>query len=317
MEDLRDLSKFLNSDLDGDLFVILKVKKEWELRYTKINKDVTAALRAKYGDFIGKLIDRGVQLKEFMPTDYNPESKSYISNQLLDTAAKTMLKSIEAAEDGGGIEHFNLDKLKIGTIKFIVIRFRDVNRRNTLVIRKYSNRKFLSNDKAIFLFLTARSLKMSERKEKVFPIDYKLDLIHFGDELLIIDRSSFNSLFGDKFFEQAKDALFAELRKEDSFDKTNLELMEKEVKSTNDKAKIANIKNSDAHKRFLEIFRSRPDFIADELKKCGENISVDKSGPVPKIQFGNLKSLERALNDDFVKSILTEQPYVSYRKEKI
>ena len=76
------------------------------------------------------------------------------------------------------------------------------------------------------------------------------------------------------------------------------------------------IKNSDVHKKFIEVFKNKPDFVVEELKKSGENIVVDKTGAVPKIQFGNLKSLERALNDDFVQSVVTNQRYISYRKEK-
>ena len=315
MENLDKFLKFLNSDLEGDLFVILKVRKEWKLTYTKINKDVTVSLRDKYKKIIQKLVDKEIILKEFMPTDYNPESKSYVSDRTLDSTSKNMLSSIETAEDGGDVEHFNLDKIKIGTIKFIAIRFRDNNRKNIVIIRKYTNRKFLSNDKAIFLLLTTRSLKMT-KNAKVFPIDYKADIIHFDNELLILDRPTFNALFGDKFFEQDIDALFNELKDEESFDKINLELMKQEIKSTNDKAKISNIKNSGAYRKFLEVFKNRPDFVVDELNKSGENIIVDKSGTVPKIQFGNLKSLERALNDDFVRSVLTDQRYISYRKEK-
>lgn len=315
MENLNKVLEFLNLDLEGDLFVILKVKKEWKLRYIKINKEVTVAFNNKYKKILQKLVDKGVILKEFMPTDYDPESKSYIPDKALDSTSKSLLSSIETAEEGGDIEHFDLGKIKIGTIKFIAIRFRDNNRKSLVIIRKYTNSKFLSNDKAIFLLLTTRSLKIA-KSEKLFPIDYKADIINFDNELLILDRPIFNALFGDKFFEQDKEVLFDELKKEESFDKNNLEELEQKIKSINDKAKISNIKNSGTYRKFLEAFKNNPEPVFDELKKSGEDVTLDKSGTVTKIKFGNLKSLKRALNDDLVHSDITGESYISYQKER-
>lgn len=293
----NELSNIDNFDLD-----CIFMSKEYELKKVLIEKELKK-------DLIKNLSNRFLYItKEKKMSEYDPTVKV---DEFIDSISVTEVSTLnnikQDFEDISTIEQIESFEDIENSKAYIIILKNKANDRKILFFKKSFSSIYLKS-KAKVLFKEGRLKKIDS---EILSLDDKFDCVMYQDEMAVFIQLYFEQIFDykDEYTRKANRNI-SKIKNLNIIG--NIEDIEEESEKITIKKKLAKLKEENIN-WFKERVNNDFETIKDIIDKAGLDMEIHNG----KIISNDTSELIHLIQDDYLKSDLSGDNYVSERKTKI
>ncbi|WP_195972912.1 Kiwa anti-phage protein KwaB-like domain-containing protein [Clostridium thermobutyricum] len=299
MFSLENFINMLSESLDLDLDCIF-ISKEFKMKKVMLKEDLKQSL---INSFIDKL---KYVVKDKKVVEYNPivtiadNIDSICINDVPNL--KKIYEGLFKIEEINTIEKFS----DIHDSKAYVMILKN-DEIEIALFKKFISSIYLKSKKK-FIFNEGI---MEQFNKDILSIDDKFDCVSFENELLVFYKSSFEQIFDYKD-EYTKKAI-ENIEKIESINVIkNIELIKEESEKITIKKKLAKIKETDIE-WFNDQIKNNFSRIAETITTANTDITIVEG----KLEINDVSDLVHLIQNDFVKSNIDDEEFISESKTKI